>query len=163
MTSSDEKVLRIPMKDHLWEWSLPTDVTFVFHVFQGAGTKQRKHMHDVVFPAHRDLLITASPYFERLLAGDWKPTDEVSIEDCQPGAFRILLRWIYGDEDLLDSVHPSTFIPLLLAAERFDVKGVVSRLVNHAVLILAVTDSFLYEILDMLEHCQIGCANELIE
>ncbi|KAH7701175.1 BTB/POZ domain-containing protein 2-like protein, partial [Aphelenchoides avenae] len=161
MTSSDNKVLRIPMKDHLRNSPQHTDFNFVFHVVHGKGTEQKKH--DVVFPAHRDRLLAASPYFKSLLAGDWKHTDEVSIEGCQPGAFRILLRWIYGDEDLLDSVRPSTFIPLLLTAERFDMKGVVSHLVNHAVLILAVTDSFVYEILDMLDHCQIGCTNELTE
>ncbi|KAH7703479.1 hypothetical protein AAVH_29348 [Aphelenchoides avenae] len=91
MTSSDKKVLRIPMKDHLRNSSLPTDVSFVVPVFQGDGAKQREHMHDVVFPAHRDRLLAASPYFESLLTGDWKLTDEISIEDCQPGAFRILL------------------------------------------------------------------------
>ncbi|KAH7706131.1 hypothetical protein AAVH_26654 [Aphelenchoides avenae] len=152
MISSDEKVLRIPMKDHLWEWSLATDVTFVFHVFQGTGTKQRKHMHDVVFPAHRDLLITASPYFERLLADDWKPTDEVSIEDCQPGAFRILLRWIYGDEAILGNVRSSTYIPLLLVAVRFDVQDLVNRLLGLAEQLSATTDGFLYKVLDTLEQ-----------
>ncbi|KAH7715888.1 hypothetical protein AAVH_16746, partial [Aphelenchoides avenae] len=72
--------------------------------------------HDFVFPAHRDRLLTASPYFASLLSGDWKEVDEVSIEDCQPGAFRILLRWIYGDKAVIWSIRPSTFVAVLLAA-----------------------------------------------
>lgn len=47
---------------------------------------------DVVFPAHRERLLAASPYFESLLKGDWKKVEEVLIEGCQPGAFRVLLR-----------------------------------------------------------------------
>ncbi|KAH7706132.1 hypothetical protein AAVH_26655 [Aphelenchoides avenae] len=154
------------MKDHLRSSSLPTDVTFVFHVFQAKDAKQRKHMHDVVFPAHRHRLLAASPYFESLLAGDWKQTDEVSIEDCQPGAFRILLRWIYGPQvfaTVLDSVRPSTFIAVLLAAERFDMKDLVNRLLGVAMLILEQTDSFLYKLLDMLDHRQIACGRGLAE
>ncbi|KAH7706129.1 BTB/POZ domain-containing protein 2 [Aphelenchoides avenae] len=175
MTSSDKKVLRIPMKDHLRNASPPTDVTFVFHVFQGEGTEQRKHMHDIVFPAHRDRLLAASPYFESLLAGDWKHMDEVSIEDCQPGAFRILLRWIYGDKMVVWSIRPSTFIAVLLAADRFDIKDLVSpfrdlkSLKDHLILVaeqlLTVADTvfFIPKILDMLEHWQIGCGSELTQ
>lgn len=57
MTSSDGKVLRIAIKDHLRNSSLPMDVTFVFHVFQGEVTQQRKHMvsicADLVHACHR--------------------------------------------------------------------------------------------------------------
>ncbi|KAH7703476.1 hypothetical protein AAVH_29345, partial [Aphelenchoides avenae] len=106
---------------------------------------------DVVFPAHRERLLAASPYFESLLKGDWKKVEEVLIEGCQPGAFRVLLRWIYGDEAVVDSIRQSTFVAVLLAAERFGIQDLVSRFVGLAEQLLAVTGSFFYEIFDMLD------------
>ncbi|KAH7706133.1 BTB/POZ domain-containing protein 2-like protein, partial [Aphelenchoides avenae] len=68
--------------------------------------------------------------------------------------------WIYSDHAI---VRPSTFIAVLLAAERFGMQDLVSRLVVLAEQLLAVKKSFFYKILDVLEHRQIGCANELAE
>ncbi|KAH7715057.1 BTB/POZ domain-containing protein 2 [Aphelenchoides avenae] len=126
MPSSAGKVLRIPMKDHLRHLPMHADVKFVFHVYQGKGTEQPQHVHDIIFPAHRDKLLAASPYFKSLLAGEWKQTGEISIENCQPGAFRILLRCIYGGlpyyNTALGSIRHSTFTAVLLAADRFGMK-----------------------------------------
>lgn len=60
-------------------------------------------------------------------------------------------RWIYGDEAVVDSIRQSTFVAVLLAAERFGIQDLVSRFVGLAEQLLAVTGSFFYEIFDMLD------------
>ncbi|KAH7713471.1 BTB/POZ domain-containing protein 2-like protein [Aphelenchoides avenae] len=167
MSLPKEKVLRIAMKGHLRNSPQPTDVIFVFHVFQGKSTEQQKHTkkHHADFSTTFSFLLIAIGYSllrrtsTACSQATGSTTDEVSIEDCQPGAFRILLRWIYGDEAVLDSILPSKFVAVLLAADRFGVQDLVSHLLGLAAQLITV-DLF-REILDVLEHQQTECANEL--
>lgn len=56
-------------------------------------------------------------------------------------------------------IQSPTLIDVLLAADRFGMTGLVSDLISLAGQLL--TMDLLREILDVLEHRQIGCANEL--
>ena len=67
---------------HMLRTGLLSDVTF------DIGTT------GVSLPAHRHMLVAASPVFEAMFCGDLahKPGSRVKIEDIQPDIFRDLLR-----------------------------------------------------------------------
>ncbi|KAH7696530.1 BTB/Kelch-associated, partial [Aphelenchoides avenae] len=155
MTSSDKKVLRIPMKDHLRNSPQPTDVSFVFHVVQGKEARRRLSCSSR--SAARCFAVLQELASRRL------ESRERSFHRGLPAGRISHSAQIYGDEAVLDSICASTCTDVLLAADRFDIEDLVSRLVRLAEELLALADSFVYKILEVLEHRQIGCANELTE
>ena len=99
----------------------------------------------VEFQAHRIILAARSDYFRALLFSGMKETncDRITISEARPGAFRLLLQYIYTGKisfrhekeelliDLLGLVHQYGFIELQKATSDYlesilDVKNVCS-------------------------------------
>ena len=100
-----------------------------------------------LFYAHRPILTARSPTLATMAEGSGRGT-HIPIEDCHPGAFRMLLRFIYGEEipprDILKEgavyiMHTADCygcIGLKLAAEAEMVSSGVIQTENAAELIL---------------------------
>lgn len=135
----------------LFDNSLCSDVTLVVHDPDDPTGKPTR-----IF-AHRAILAVASEPFRALVAGHFSETSErvVEIRDVFSSAFRLLLRFVYTGEVVLDFAN---VISVLALADRFDLPDLKAFCSSY------VRDNINKEnVCDLLEASKFYNAEELAE
>ena len=93
--------------------SLSADMEKLFFLREETADMKFLFGDDVVVPAHKWVLATRVPYFERLFASGMREatTHEIPIEDSEAKPFVGMLRFIYCGQ-LLDDTPADSIIPL---------------------------------------------------
>jgi hypothetical protein len=95
---------------YLFESDTFVDVTFVV----GDGSSSSR------FKAHKLILAISSPVFSAMFYGTIKCEDCISITDCKPEAFRILLQFAYKNELAVGEVQLA--LDVLYAARKYSMR-----------------------------------------
>lgn len=105
---------------HLLETGQWSDCNFIV----GQGPQQQ------IFKGHKLLLAMSSPVFEAMFYGDLaEKNDPIPIEDIQPEAFKILLKYIYTDNFELESFDLT--YKLWYCAKKYMLPSLVKKCVNY--------------------------------
>nr|CAD7267241.1 unnamed protein product [Timema shepardi] len=100
------------------------------------------------FPGHRDVLAAANPVFRAMLQGTFANEDVITINDVDDRAFDKLLRYMYREDVLLQSV--ATALSTLQAANKYMCDGLVHTCIEYLDLHLDTTTVIdVYQVVNM--------------
>ncbi|KAF8692669.1 hypothetical protein HU200_039497 [Digitaria exilis] len=92
---------------HLLDCAIGSDVSFIVNGEQ--------------FPAHRAVLAARSPVFQAELFGAMADATmpSITVQDIEPAAFKVMLRFMYTDE-LIENISVDSVGSILVCAETYD-------------------------------------------
>ncbi|XP_063415861.1 BTB/POZ domain-containing protein 6-A-like [Mytilus trossulus] len=89
-----------------------------------------------VIPAHKMILALRSPVFKAMFFGSFPQRGgDIRIEDIDLNTFRIVMKYLYTDHLQLSK---DSVIPVLYAAQKYQIAGLISKCENYLQTSLAV-------------------------